>query len=164
MKLFHLKLLPSCKNCRREKLSLSAFIIALFLATHSILASDAEKLKEKRIDAISDELRCLVCQNQSLSESEAPLALDLKKQVRDMVNRGLKDKVIKEYMVARYGDFILYDPPLKLKTFFLWFGPLMFLLLTAVIFRSAFNNRNQRITQKSFSNDEYAEARRKLKD
>ncbi|MDB5867279.1 MAG: cytochrome c-type biosis protein CcmH [Betaproteobacteria bacterium] len=84
---------------------------------------------EKRVNAISEELRCLVCQNQSLADSHADLAIDLKNQVREKLKQGMSERQIVDYMVERYGDFVLYRPPLKATTFLLWFGP--FLLLGA---------------------------------
>ena len=84
---------------------------------------------EKRVNAISEELRCLVCQNQSLADSNADLAVDLKNQVREKLQQGMSEREIVEYMVARYGDFVLYRPPLKLTTFLLWFGPLLLLVV-----------------------------------
>jgi cytochrome c-type biogenesis protein CcmH len=84
---------------------------------------------EKRVMAISEELRCLVCQNQSLADSHADLAIDLKNQVREKLKQGMSERQIVDYMVDRYGDFVLYRPPLKATTFLLWFGP--FALLVA---------------------------------
>ena len=76
---------------------------------------------------LAAELRCLVCQNQTLADSNAPLAEDLRNQVREKMRRGASDSEIVDYMVARYGDFVLYRPPLKLTTLLLWFGPLLLL-------------------------------------
>lgn len=82
---------------------------------------------EKRVLALSEELRCLVCQNQTLADSHAELAIDLKNQVREKLASGMSDKEVVNYMVERYGDFVLYRPPVKGATWLLWFGP--FLLL-----------------------------------
>ncbi|MBI2316863.1 MAG: cytochrome c-type biogenesis protein CcmH [Betaproteobacteria bacterium] len=89
----------------------------------------ADPAVEKRLVAISEELRCLVCQNESLSASRADLAVDLRRQIREQIKAGRSDAEIREYMVARYGDFVLYRPPLKSTTALLWFGP--FVLLVA---------------------------------
>jgi len=83
---------------------------------------------EKRLVAISDELRCLVCQNESLSASRADLAVDLRRQIREQIKAGRSDAEIMEYMVARYGDFVRYRPPLKGTTVLLWFGPFLLLI------------------------------------
>ena len=74
---------------------------------------------------LASELRCLVCQNQTIADSNAPLAEDLRNQVREKMRGGASDSEIVDYMVARYGDFVLYRPPLKLTTALLWFGPLL---------------------------------------
>ena len=82
--------------------------------------------------ALSGELRCLVCQNQTIADSNAELAIDLKNQVREKLGQGMSDKDVIDYMVQRYGDFVLYRPPVKTITWLLWFGP--FLLLVGGIF------------------------------
>jgi cytochrome c-type biogenesis protein CcmH len=81
-------------------------------------------LIEKRMVAISEELRCLVCQNESLSGSHAELAQDLRREIRKMIGEGKTDQEILDFMVARYGDFVRYRPPIKPTTWLLWGGPL----------------------------------------
>ncbi len=88
---------------------------------------------EKRVLAITEELRCLVCQNQTIADSNAELAIDLKNQVREKLVQGMSDKDIKDYMVQRYGDFVLYRPPLKTSTWLLWFGPFLLLVCGMVL-------------------------------
>ena len=78
---------------------------------------------EARLKSVAEELRCLVCQNQTIADSNAPLALDLRQQVRKMIADGKSDDEIRAYMVARYGDFVLYKPPFKPATALLWLGP-----------------------------------------
>jgi len=87
----------------------------------------ADPALEQRVMTLASELRCLVCQNQTLADSNAPLAEDLRNQVREKMRQGTSDSEIVDYMVARYGDFVLYRPPLKLTTLLLWFGPLLLL-------------------------------------
>jgi cytochrome c-type biogenesis protein CcmH len=87
----------------------------------------ADPVLEHRVTALASELRCLVCQNQTIADSNAPLAEDLRNQVREKMRQGASDSDIVDYMVARYGDFVLYRPPLKLTTVLLWFGPLLLL-------------------------------------
>jgi cytochrome c-type biogenesis protein CcmH len=87
----------------------------------------ADPVLEERVTALASELRCLVCQNQTIADSNAPLAADLRNQVREKMRQGESDSEIVDYMVARYGDFVLYRPPLKLTTVLLWFGPLLLL-------------------------------------
>lgn len=83
---------------------------------------------EQRVQALTEQLRCLVCQNQTIADSHADLAIDLKNQVREKMANGMSDKDILEYMVDRYGDFVLYRPPVKATTWLLWFGPFLFLI------------------------------------
>ncbi|OGB01768.1 MAG: cytochrome C biogenesis protein [Burkholderiales bacterium RIFCSPHIGHO2_12_FULL_69_20] len=78
---------------------------------------------EKRTLAVAAELRCLVCQNQTIADSNAGLAVDLRNQVREMLRAGKSEREIVDYMTARYGDFVLYRPPVKNTTALLWFGP-----------------------------------------
>jgi cytochrome c-type biogenesis protein CcmH len=88
---------------------------------------------DQRVAGLAHELRCLVCQNQSLAESNAPLAVDLRNQIREQLAGGASDKDVREYMVARYGDFVLYKPPLKASTVALWAGPFLLLVAGAVL-------------------------------
>ena len=87
----------------------------------------ADVLVEKRMVAISEELRCLVCQNESLSGSHAELAQDLRREIRKMIGEGKSDQEILDFMVARYGDFVRYRPPMKPTTWLLWGGPFVLL-------------------------------------
>ena len=82
---------------------------------------------------IAAELRCLVCQNQTIVDSNAPLAVDLRDQIREQLKQGRSAGEIKNYMVARYGDFVLYRPPLKATTLLLWVGPLLLLLAGLIV-------------------------------
>ena len=90
---------------------------------------------EARLKALAEELRCLVCQNQTLADSNADLAVDLRNQVKAMIDDGKTDAQIKAYLVDRYGDFILYKPPVQANTWLLWFGPFVLLLLGGLIWR-----------------------------
>lgn len=97
---------------------------------------------EKRALLIAGELRCLVCQNQTLADSNAELAVDLRKQIYEQLKAGAGDAQIKEFMVRRYGDFVLYRPPVKVSTALLWFGPLL-LLLAGAVFAVRFARRQR---------------------
>jgi cytochrome c-type biogenesis protein CcmH len=88
---------------------------------------------ELRFKKLTEELRCLVCQNQSLADSHAGLAQDLRNEVYRMVIAGDSDKEIIAYMVSRYGDFVLYRPPVKNTTYLLWFGPFLMLLIAVIV-------------------------------
>jgi len=85
----------------------------------------ADPALEQKVMALAAELRCLVCQNQTIADSTAPLAEDLRNQVREKMRQGASDSEIIDFMVARYGDFVLYRPPVKATTLLLWFGPLL---------------------------------------
>ncbi len=98
--------------------------------------------KEQRYRRLSEELRCLVCQNQSLADSNAELALDLRRKVYEQVQAGKGDGEIVDYMVARYGDFVLYRPPVRPRTWLLWFGPLLLLLTGSVVLFRFVRHRN----------------------
>lgn len=104
------------------------FMAACLLAcsVHAQEGLDAEQTQ--RFQALIEELRCLVCQNQSIAESNAGLANDLRRQVTDMIAAGKSDDEIKTYLQARYGDFVLYNPPLTAKTVVLWVGPFVLVL------------------------------------
>jgi cytochrome c-type biogenesis protein CcmH len=90
--------------------------------------ANADPALEKRVMSLSAELRCLVCQNQTIADSNAELAVDLRNQVRDMLREGQNERQVLDYMTARYGDFVLYRPPLKGTTALLWFGPALMLV------------------------------------
>lgn len=85
--------------------------------------------QEARVMDLAEELRCLVCQNQSLADSHSELATDLRREMRGMAEKGMSDKEIVDFMVSRYGDFVRYRPPLNAQTLMLWFGPFMLLVV-----------------------------------
>jgi cytochrome c-type biogenesis protein CcmH len=121
--------------------ALGALLAVAFVSTtaHAAPATDtaADPTLESRVNTLAAELRCLVCQNQSLADSHAELALDLKQQVREQLRAGRSEAQVVDYMTSRYGDFVLYRPPFKATTFLLWLGPA--LLLTgagAMLWRS----------------------------
>jgi cytochrome c-type biogenesis protein CcmH len=114
------------------------------------MAADVEV--EKRMVAISEELRCLVCQNESLSGSHAELAQDLRREIRTMIGQGKTDKEILDFMVARYGDFVRYRPPMKPTTWLLWGGPFLFMagglaVLIAFLRRRARENATPELSE-----------------
>ena len=88
-----------------------------------------DPLLEQRYQTLTEQLRCLVCQNQNIADSHAELAQDLRRKVYELLNKGDSDTQIVQYMTDRYGDFVLYRPPLKLKTLLLWLGPVLAVLL-----------------------------------
>ena len=111
----------------------NAMLVALCLLATPVFAVQRDELlkdpvQELRARAISEELRCMVCQNQSIDDSDAPLARDLRLLVRERIVAGDSDGVIRDFIVARYGDFILLKPPLNRSTWLLWFSPVLVLL------------------------------------
>ena len=118
----------------------------------------ANELTEKRLIAISSELRCLVCQNESLAGSNAELAHDLRREIRSLIDAGKNDSEIMEFMVSRYGDFVRYRPPLKSTTLLLWFGPgLLFVIAFAALARYL-RRRNRALKDMPLSTDEQRQA------
>ncbi|MGH8802077.1 MAG: cytochrome c-type biogenesis protein [Casimicrobiaceae bacterium] len=109
--------------------ALVALSLAISLAMALVPPVHADDALDVRLRHLESGLRCLVCQNQTLAESNADLAADLRREVRELALSGKSDDEIRLYLVARYGDFVLYDPPLKRVTWLLWFGP--FVLLAA---------------------------------
>jgi cytochrome c-type biogenesis protein CcmH/NrfF len=103
----------------------SAVMVVLLFSTLSL----ADEALERRVTGLAHELRCLVCQNQTIADSNAPLAVDLRNQIREQLAAGKSDGDVIDFMVARYGDFVLYRPPLKAATLLLWAGPFLFLVL-----------------------------------
>jgi cytochrome c-type biogenesis protein CcmH len=97
--------------------------------------------QQARFDELTKELRCLVCQNQNLADSDAPLAHDLRREVHAMLQTGQSDEQIKQFMVERYGDFVLYRPPVQQNTYLLWLAPAVLLLIGALVLRSSIKKR-----------------------
>ena len=104
---------------------------------------------ELRFKKLTEELRCLVCQNQSLADSHAELAQDLRNEVYKMVIAGDSDKEIIDYLVARYGDFVLYRPQVKSTTYFLWFGPFLILLIAIIIIARVIRPRDDNLAKEN---------------
>jgi cytochrome c-type biogenesis protein CcmH len=147
-----------------------AFAIALLLlaAGAARAVEPAEMLKdpalEARARAISKELRCLVCQNQSIDDSNADLAHDLRVIVRERLQAGDSDAQVKAYLVARYGDFILLDPPFKAKTLLLWAGPGALLILGAGVMVIAYRRRRAQASPPAALSEEEQKRLAKLVD
>jgi cytochrome c-type biogenesis protein CcmH len=119
-----------------------SLVIALLVVVASTVAVAADNLQtEARIRMLSEKLRCLVCQNQTLADSNAELATDLRKQLREQVAAGRSDDEIMDYLVQRYGDFVLYEPPFKATTVLLWIGPFVLLLAAAGVLLATLRRR-----------------------
>jgi cytochrome c-type biogenesis protein CcmH len=120
------------KTCQSILFVLLLFTIAPAFAVIESYTFDTPE-QEALFKKMTQELRCLVCQNQNLADSNAELAQDLRKRTYEMIKDGKSEAEIVEYMVARYGDFVLYRPPLKSSTLFLWIGPLLFLAIAIIV-------------------------------
>ena len=119
---------------------------------------------EKRLIEISSELRCLVCQNESLAGSNAELANDLRREIRTLISDGKSDDEIMEFMVSRYGDFVRYRPPLKGTTLLLWFGPGLLFVVALVALLRYLRRRDLAIKDTPLSADEQRQADALLQD
>lgn len=131
---------------------LRALFLALCLLATGAFASSAREaalaadpVAEKRLQALSKELRCLVCQNETIADSNAELAVDLRREIRSMIADGRSDNEILDFMVTRYGDFVLYRPPVKGVTLLLWGGPVALLLLGLFLLVSYLRRRARRL-------------------
>ena len=108
------------------------FIIIIFLLSTNSYSEDVEK----QYKSLIEELRCMVCQNQNLAESEAPLAVDMKQKIKEMLESGKNKEQIKNFLSERYSSYILYEPPINNQNIILWFGPLIFIIiLSYILFR-----------------------------
>ena len=116
-----------------------ALLLALLVCVHVAAFAQADEVSnpdpavERRLKDLGEELRCLVCQNQTIADSNAPLALDLRNQIRVQVKQGKSDDEIRAYMTERYGDFVLYKPPFKATTAVLWIGPFALIAVGAFV-------------------------------
>ena len=133
--------------------------ILVFLTSGGVWAKEAMPLAddpavEQRLIVISEELRCLVCQNESLAGSRSDLAMDLRRELRGLIKQGKTDEQIKEFMVSRYGDFVLYRPPVKPSTWLLWAGPFGLMVVGIASLFVYLRRRNADIGTGSSTDDE----------
>ena len=139
------------------------FVAALLLALHGFAFGQAAEVAkpdpavEARLKALAEELRCLVCQNQTIADSNAPLALDLRNQIRDQVRQGRSDDQIRSYMVDRYGEFVLYRPPLTAATVLLWVGPFALLAIAVGVYLFMVRRRRPATADAPMSSDKRAQ-------
>jgi cytochrome c-type biogenesis protein CcmH len=120
------------------------FLVITNAQVQSPSAPSTDPALEARVKALSAELRCLVCQNQTIADSDAPVARDLREQVRTQLAAGRSESEVKQYMTDRFGDFVLYKPPLKASTIALWAGPFVAMLLAAVLLVRRVRNTSSR--------------------
>ncbi len=133
---------------------------ALLFLLVPLLGMTQEPNLDRRVMNLAHELRCLVCQNETLADSQAPLAADLRNQIREQLAAGKSEKDVVDFLVARYGDFVLYDPPFKASTALLWTGPFLFLALGAFLLVRFV--RRRRVAEPALSPAQRAEAAKLL--
>ena len=134
------------------------FLLLVCVAS-AVVAQEARPLAEdpeleKRVTKLSQELRCLVCQNETIADSRADLANDLRNQVREQMKAGKSDKEIVAFLTDRYGDFILYRPPVKPITYLLWFGPFLMMIGGLIFLVRQLKHRRQLIADEPLSQNE----------
>jgi cytochrome c-type biogenesis protein CcmH len=145
---------------------LSAICLALLLLAYAS-PSHAQSAKpvaedpvlEKKVITLSNELRCLVCQNQTIADSNAELAVDLRNQVRKQLSEGKSDREILDYMVERYGEFVLYRPPFNYKTVLLWAGPFLLLLIAMFMLIQQIRTRHKHLASEEFNPTDLSRAK-----
>jgi cytochrome c-type biogenesis protein CcmH len=158
----------------RPFIAVCALVFALFAGSTAAVAASsateaalaADPVAEKRLLKLSEELRCLVCQNQNIADSNAELAQDLRREIRTMIGAGKSDKEIIDFMVVRYGDFVLYRPPVKGATLLLWGGPVVLLVLGLFILVRYQRRRAERVAaeDKPLSTEDARRAEALLKE
>lgn len=139
------------------------FCLAFSIVAKEAQPSAADPVLEERVMKLSKELRCLVCQNETLADSRADLAEDLRAQIREQMKAGKSDKEIIAYLTARYGKFILYNPPIDPTTYLLWFGPFVLLLAGLFVLFRYLKQRRELIVEQPLSADERQRAEDLLK-
>ena len=139
---------------------MSWLLVIILLIPSLAAAEEARPLAdntqvEVRLKTLAVELRCLVCQNQTLADSNAPLAEDLRREVREMITKGMSDREIIDFLVQRYGDFVLYRPPWKATTTLLWLGPFLLLIAGATALVLALRRRQKKLVDVTLSEAEH---------
>jgi len=146
--------------------ALAALSLSLSLPVHAKEAAPLaeDPVVEKRLIDISEELRCLVCQNESLAGSQADLAKDLREEVRGLIKEGKSDNEVKDFLVSRYGDFVLYRPQVKPTTYLLWAGPFLLLFIGLFSLFRFLKQRSKEVVDTPLSDEEKKRAAALLKD
>lgn len=144
-------------------------LLALMLLLPASWAKEAAPVAEdpeleRRMVTLSEELRCLVCQNETIAASRADFANDVRREIREQMKADKSDKEIVDFLVARYGDFVLYRPPVKSSTFFLWFGPFIFLVIGAIVLFVYLKRRRKQIEEPMLTEQQLKQAESLLKE
>ena len=137
----------------RAAVAAGVMLVATSAVAREAAPEAADPALEARMVRITSELRCLVCQNQTIADSNAALAVDLRREARELIQQGKSDGEVVDYMTARYGDFVLYRPPLRATTVLLWFGPALMLAIGAAVLVVVLRRRS-RLAADAFEADE----------
>ena len=153
---------------KRIELQLLLLLCLCLALSAQVIAQEAKPLAddpalEKRVMALSEELRCLVCQNETLAASQADLAVDLKREISEQMKAGKSDKEIIAFLTARYGDFVLYRPRVTPATYLLWFGPFALMVIGLGVLYRHLSQRRALIRQDPLSPEEHRRAEELLK-
>ncbi len=143
---------------------LSTMMISPLVQAKEAALMAADPVLEKRVMALAYELRCLVCQNQSLGDSHSDFAIDLRSEMREQMSQGKSDEQVIEFMVQRYGDFIRFRPPVKSTTLLLWFGPLLLLMIGALVLFFSLKARKRTVKTTPLNDEERKRAEALLDD
>lgn len=143
----------------KNGITVAILLALLCCGAYLVIAKEAQPVAEdpeleSRLAKLSSELRCLVCQNETLADSRADLAVDLRNEIREQMKAGKSDKEIVAFLTQRYGDFVLYRPPVKPQTYFLWFGPFLLLAFGLLVLFRYVKWRRELIVEKPLSDNE----------
>jgi cytochrome c-type biogenesis protein CcmH len=139
-------------------LLVTALLVAAPLHAKQAVPAIDDPVAEKRAVKLEEQLRCLVCQNETIAASQADLAKDLRKEIREQIKAGKSDDQIKQFLVDRYGDFVLYKPPLQGNTLLLWGGPFALLVVGVIVLFVYLRRRRARVVQAALSDAQRSRA------
>ena len=154
---------PSPKGRGRKTFVLATLLLLSTVAAAQIAQPREDPQYEQRMKDLTQQLRCLVCQNETLAESNADLAEDLRREIREQMKAGKSDQEILAFLTQRYGDFVLYNPPVKATTYVLWFGPFVLLIAVTFLLYRYVKRRRELIVEEPLTEDERRRAEELLK-
>ena len=145
---------------------LIAIVVAGLLLSLSIHASEAQPVGdpaiEARVNKIAEDLRCLTCMGQSIADSHSDFSTDMRREIRDMLTKGKSDQDVMDFMVQRYGDFVLYKPPVKTSTWLLWGGPFVLLIVALAVLLAKLRKRDKQIPAAELTSQDHDAAAKLL--
>ena len=152
---------------KRNFAILLALLALVYSGTAVLRAQVAQPVEdpqiEQRMKNLTQQLRCLVCQNETLADSQADLAQDLRREIREQMKAGKTDQEILGFLTQRYGDFVLYNPPVKTTTYLLWFGPFLLLIVGTIVLFRYLKSRREMIEEKPLTAEERRRAEKLLR-